>query len=307
MKANEVLENLSIDYELVKQDNPTKNCDDAAKERGVKTSQITKSLIIDRNKEKGKTKESNRFHVLLPGDREVSERKFGENRMVSPKESKEITGFESGTVHPFSTDLPHIVDYRLLKEDKLSFTIGQTDKGVIIKREDFEKALENSDFNYEVKDIALHNQKDIERLSEQGLKSEESRFILRSGNAPLFTSLNEKYLPEKIFKVLKELEREENNYNQTVVSRILKNMQNETHMQKLVQEFAETGEININEANFDLDKVVSNVLDENRRALEDLKNGQDSAINYLIGQVMKNTQGRAEADDVRKKISNRVD
>jgi aspartyl-tRNA(Asn)/glutamyl-tRNA(Gln) amidotransferase subunit B len=40
-------------------------------------------------------------------------------------------------------------------------------------------------------------------------------------------------------------------------------------------------------------KIVAKVLEENVKAAEDLKSGEMKAIGFLVGQVMKQSQGRA--------------
>lgn len=40
-------------------------------------------------------------------------------------------------------------------------------------------------------------------------------------------------------------------------------------------------------------KIVSKVLEENPKAVDDLKNGEMKAIGFLVGQIMKHSQGRA--------------
>jgi aspartyl-tRNA(Asn)/glutamyl-tRNA(Gln) amidotransferase subunit B len=43
----------------------------------------------------------------------------------------------------------------------------------------------------------------------------------------------------------------------------------------------------------EIEKIVSEVLSENPRAAEDVKNGETKAIGFLVGQVMKKSQGKA--------------
>jgi aspartyl-tRNA(Asn)/glutamyl-tRNA(Gln) amidotransferase subunit B len=43
----------------------------------------------------------------------------------------------------------------------------------------------------------------------------------------------------------------------------------------------------------ELAKIVARVLQENPKAGEDVKNGETKAIGFLVGQVMKLSQGRA--------------
>jgi len=43
-----------------------------------------------------------------------------------------------------------------------------------------------------------------------------------------------------------------------------------------------------------LDKIVEQVIDENKKAIEDYKSGEKNALNYLIGQVMRLSNKRAD-------------
>lgn len=298
MKAHEFLEKKGLDFKVIEQDNPTKSCDDAARERGVETSQIVKSLIVERHEEKGKT-EGELIHVLLPGDREISEKKFGEHHLISPEKSEELTGFESGTVHPFSTEIPHIIDYRILRNKEVSFTIGEQLRGLIIKSSEFREGLEKSDFEYEVKDISLTNQEDIDRLEAAGLDKEDAKFITDKGLAPLYLELE--HNSEEIVKAFQELLRHDIRPEKDLVSDIIESSENMNHLQKLVESYAETGEIE-DSKDFELEEVIDKVFEDHPEALEDLKEGKESVENFIIGQVMQKTSGKARPGNVREMI-----
>ncbi len=300
MKAHKYLEEKSLDFEVVEQDNPTKSCDDAARERGVETSQIVKSLIVERHGEKG-LKEGELIHVLLPGDREISEKKFGESHLIPPEESKEITGFESGTVHPFSTELKHLIDYRVLENNQVSFTVGEQLRGVIIDTEEFREGLERSDFEYEVKDISLTTQQDIEKLKESGLKEEDARFIADKGLSPLYFELD--FDSDKVVKAFQELLRHDISPKKEVVEEVIEASENLNHLQKLVESHAETGEIQ-DSGSFELEKVIEEIFNDHPEALKDLEEGKDSVENFVIGQVMRRTSGRARPDNVKEVLEN---
>jgi len=291
MKAHKFLEKKNIEHTEVVQDKPTKSCDDAAKQRGLKTRQIVKSLIV--------RSEGENYHVLLPGDRTLSESKFGaEYRMVPPEQSKDITGFESGTVHPFSTDLKHVIDERIFKNDKVSHTVGEKQRGVILPSTNFRKALNKADFNLEIRDIAVTTEEDIEELEDRGLDEQKAKFVVNNGYRGTFLQLEEKYEKDNLITLLKEFSREETSPESELVEEILERAKNQTHIQRLVKSYAEKGELP-EENDFDLEDAVSNVLDSNPEAVSDYENGQDSAVNYLIGQLMQRTNGRADAGEAR--------
>ena len=49
-------------------------------------------------------------------------------------------------------------------------------------------------------------------------------------------------------------------------------------------------------------RAVNEVLEENQEAIEDIRNGKDRAIGYLVGQVMKKTKGKANPQKANKLI-----
>lgn len=53
-------------------------------------------------------------------------------------------------------------------------------------------------------------------------------------------------------------------------------------------------------------KVVEQVLDENPKAADDVRNGEMKAIGFLVGQIMKHTQGRANPGLVQQLIKKRL-
>ena len=42
-----------------------------------------------------------------------------------------------------------------------------------------------------------------------------------------------------------------------------------------------------------LGPMVTKVVDDNPQSVEDFKNGKDRAVGYLMGQIMKQTRGKA--------------
>ncbi len=290
MKADEVLDGIGVAFEVVEQERQTKGCEEAAEERGVETSQIVKSLIVE--------SEGERFHFCIPGDRKLSEKKFREHRLVDPETSEQITGFESGTVHPLSSDLEHVVDERVFENGEVSFTTGKSDEGVIIDSSKFRKALESSDFEYDVRDVVVTEEEDIEELEERGLESQEAQFILESGYRKLFLDFSEEFDPSQVLKAVRKLHREEIDFSSEEVRKLLERSENETHMQKLAKTLSKEGEIS-EEDGFELEEAVKEALQSSPEAVEDYRDGKESAINYLLGQVMNETNGRADAGKTR--------
>jgi len=50
----------------------------------------------------------------------------------------------------------------------------------------------------------------------------------------------------------------------------------------------------------ELEKLCKEAIEENPRAIEDYKSGEEKALNFVIGQVMKKTKGKATPNHVRK-------
>jgi prolyl-tRNA editing enzyme YbaK/EbsC (Cys-tRNA(Pro) deacylase) len=299
LKADDFLEDKGIDFELVEQDNPTLDCDDAARERGVDTDQIVKSLIIEADGEE--------FHCLVPGDRKLSEKKFGkEYRMVDPERSKEITDQESGTVHPFASDLKHFVDERIFEKERVSFTRGDRLHGVIVEPEEFRKGLELSDFDWERMDLVNVTDEEIEDLKEEGLSEEDAKFVARNARTE-FKALNLNFDAERVATGLRKVLREKDSFDVENVSEILERAENETHMQRLSKRLAEEEVLPEEDDGFDLEETVEQVLDDNPEAVEDFNSGRDSAINYLLGQVMSETNGRAEASEAEELLREKLE
>jgi aspartyl-tRNA(Asn)/glutamyl-tRNA(Gln) amidotransferase subunit B len=55
-----------------------------------------------------------------------------------------------------------------------------------------------------------------------------------------------------------------------------------------------------------IDKVVDKVLQDNAKAVDDYKNGKGNAFQFLVGQVLAATQGRANPDMVRQALLDRL-
>lgn len=52
----------------------------------------------------------------------------------------------------------------------------------------------------------------------------------------------------------------------------------------------------------EVDQIVSDVIEENPEAVEDYNSGEESAVNFLVGQVMQNSGGKADPKTAREKI-----
>jgi len=55
-----------------------------------------------------------------------------------------------------------------------------------------------------------------------------------------------------------------------------------------------------------LDEIVEKIISDNPEAVEDIKNGKNKAIGFLVGQVMKETRGKANPQMVNELINEKV-
>jgi|APHM01.1.fsa_nt_gi Uncharacterized conserved protein len=295
MKADSILRDLEVDFEKVKQDEPTEGCREAAEQRGIEVRQVVKSLIL--------RADGNTLHVLIPGNRTLSESKLGsEYRMVPPEEAKEITGFEPGTVHPFSTELEHLVDFRVFRNEEVSHTTGDRSEAVLLSDEDFREALEKSDFDVEITDLAVSTERDYSSI--QGETGKESaKFVVDNGYTMLYDDLSTDYSSESILTALKAFHRKDTEPYR--LGDILESTETETEIQKATEKLIEDGNLPEKES-FDLMETVESVLEKNPEAVDDYVSGKDSAMNFLMGKVMQETGGRADAQRTKKIIEKEI-
>ena len=57
----------------------------------------------------------------------------------------------------------------------------------------------------------------------------------------------------------------------------------------------------------EIEKIISEILKNNPKAVEDYKSGKSEALNFLLGQVMKNSNKRADSETARKILKEKLD
>jgi aspartyl-tRNA(Asn)/glutamyl-tRNA(Gln) amidotransferase subunit B len=57
----------------------------------------------------------------------------------------------------------------------------------------------------------------------------------------------------------------------------------------------------------EIDEFVEQVIDDNPEAVEDYESGEEGAVNFLVGQVMQKSQGKADPKTAREKIKEQLD
>ncbi len=55
------------------------------------------------------------------------------------------------------------------------------------------------------------------------------------------------------------------------------------------------------------EKIIYSVLKDNKGVIEDYKAGKKEALNFLVGQVMKQTRGRADPKEVSRMLRDKIE
>ena len=69
---------------------------------------------------------------------------------------------------------------------------------------------------------------------------------------------------------------------------------------KSISQISQIGQMGGNE----LEKIILEVLKNNQKAISDYKSGKEQALMFLIGQVMRETKGQANPEEIKKQIKN---
>lgn len=298
IKADEKLERLGAQFNVIHQEKPTTSCSGAAEQRNVETSQIVKSLLIQRDDQL--------LHLCIPGDAELDEQKvFGHVTMVSESEAERLSGFEPGKIHPFSTKLKHLVDCRVLENNIVSFTTGSSDEGVKIEIDEFVRAMQKDEFQYIAGDFIDDAGNRVDFNGSSSLSEEEQEFVRNSGLANQFSSLSEKYEDESVLEVIEQLNRKDFYAPQKKMEEILKTSQSKNDIKILIEGLIDSGEIpDIQDSQISVEDLINEIIAQNPKAEEDLEEGNGSAINFIIGKAMEKTQGQADPEKIESILKN---
>jgi Cys-tRNA(Pro)/Cys-tRNA(Cys) deacylase len=141
--AIRALDDLGIPYEVVTYAHKAKNVEEAAVQRGVPTSQVTKTLL---------TRQPDRKHIiaLVRGDQRLSLKKLA--RIVGVKSMEmapeadvpRMTGYRIGAVSPFGIrrkDVPIYIDQHIQEEPRMSVSAGRHDAGLLLDTDDLIRAV----------------------------------------------------------------------------------------------------------------------------------------------------------------------
>ncbi|MFB6181171.1 MAG: hypothetical protein ABEJ93_04810, partial [Candidatus Nanohalobium sp.] len=144
----------------------------------------------------------------------------------------------------------------------------------------------------------------VESLEECGLSEGDARFVARNGFL-VFQELEDDYAAEEIVTALRKALREMEEVEARELEKLIERADSETHMQRLAEKLEKNGELP-EETEHDLDEAVGKVLEANQDAVEDFRNGRSSALNFLMGQLMQRTNGKADAEKGRKALEEKM-
>jgi Cys-tRNA(Pro)/Cys-tRNA(Cys) deacylase len=141
--VTEALDELGIPYRLHIHDHPLQSIEQAARERGLESSQIIRSLLF-------RLEDDSFILLLMAGPGKVDwtklRRYLGVSRMTTAttEQVRMITGYEPGAVSPFGLRHPlrMLADWNIQAHEVISLGAGIQKAGVIIKRDDLLKAIQ---------------------------------------------------------------------------------------------------------------------------------------------------------------------
>ena len=61
--------------------------------------------------------------------------------------------------------------------------------------------------------------------------------------------------------------------------------------------------VGFSSSKIDIDEIIKKILDENKAVYEEYLTGKQKALDYLVGQVMRETKGAAKPQEVKDKIT----
>ncbi len=136
-KVTKYLEQQQVNYRLLPHQTPAVTIEDAAQQRGVRPSQMVKSIVL---------RDMGNLYALAcaPGDRSVDPKKVRAllncRRMtcVHLADVATLTGYQIGTVTPLllSTPMTIIFDHSIMQEEILTISSGSNMAGIALNRDD---------------------------------------------------------------------------------------------------------------------------------------------------------------------------
>ena len=135
-----------VSYQIKHHSKTVFTSEEAAKERGVRLSQIVKTTFLS-------DKEGNLIVAVLPGDRRLDRKKikkvsgYQDLRFMDKESLEKQTGFIVGAISPVGNrlkDLPMFVDPSVFEEELLDISSGDPNAGIELARDDLKKLLKHA-------------------------------------------------------------------------------------------------------------------------------------------------------------------
>ena len=180
-------------------------------------------------------------------------------------------------------ELPQAKKERFIKE----YNVLPYDAGVLTQSAElasfFEETIEHIDDSKLVTNWITGDV--LRRLNDEDLEIEDLKFSPKS--------------LASLLKIVKE-----GKINNNTGKKVLREMFETGKEAKTIVE--EKGLIQISDEG-ELEEIVNNILDNNQQSIEDIKNGKDRAFGFLVGQVMKETRGKANPQVVNKILREEIE
>ena len=126
--------------------------------------------------------------------------------------------------------------------------------------------------------------------------------ILAEVNKNEDTTIDDVFIrPNMIFELCKLIDDKKitNNQGKEVFSKML-----EEHLTPI--EIVKKYEMEVIEDEGLIDSLVNEVISENEKAIADYHNGRTNMLDYLVGQVMKKSKGKANPVEAKEKLLSRI-
>ena len=144
---SQTLTELGIPHRVFHHSGQVTSLEQAAYERGQVPGQVIRSIVF-------RLGEGRFAMALVAGPAQVSwaalRAHFGQSRltMADPSEVLQATGYRIGTVGPIGlpSPLPMLIDESVLQFEEISMGSGQSNTGVLLKRDDLLKLLPGAAF-----------------------------------------------------------------------------------------------------------------------------------------------------------------
>ena len=140
--VSQKLTELGIPHRIFRHEGQVTSLEQAASERGQVPGQVVRSIVF-------RLGEGRFAMALVAGVAQISwpalRAHFGQSRltMATADEVLQATGFRIGTVSPvgLANPLPVLIDASVLVHEEISMGSGQSNTGIILKRDDLLKIL----------------------------------------------------------------------------------------------------------------------------------------------------------------------